>query len=217
MPTEDRTPEVLHRLERQAAVGQLTGGAAHEFNNLMTIVLGNVEFLERELRTTDPKIARYLSFLRIAAQRGTKLSSQLLAFSGRRAAPPEPINLNETVEELAELMRTALSLEIRLDLQPGLWLVRDDPALVERQIFALAAREGRTETLCFQTANVRKGPPQGDGEPEAGAYVMIAVHDGEGIGPDKVREAVDFTKPRGGGASADGTALRLYLPAVSDG
>lgn len=216
MPTEDRTREALHRLERQAAVGQLTGGAAHEFNNLMTIVLGNVEFLERELRTSDPKVARYLSFLRIAAQRGTKLSSQLLAFSGRRAAPPEPINLNETVQELAELMRTALSQEIRLDLQPSLWLVRDDPALVERQIFALAARDARSETLCFETTNVRKGPPQRDGDLAAGPYVMIAVHDGETVTPDMLREADDFARTRGGGAQADGTSVRLYLPALAD-
>jgi hypothetical protein len=218
---DDCADDVLHRLERLAAVGRLTSGAAHEFNNLMTIVLGNVEFLERELKAGDARIARYLSFLRIAAERGTRLSSQLLSFSARRTAPPEPISLNETIEDLTALMRTALSADIKLDLQQDLWLVRDDPALVEMMVFGLAAGNRRDGALSFDTANVKHDAAHKPDGLAPGDYVMIAIHDSAAISAQRIHEAREFAQARQGGVHAErvppaGTTVRIYLPKDSD-
>jgi len=80
----ERVEATLQQMQRLEAVGQLTSGVAHDFNNLLTVIIGNTAFLERQLRTTDDKkTTMRLNNMRIAAERGAKLTSQLLAFSRR--------------------------------------------------------------------------------------------------------------------------------------
>jgi signal transduction histidine kinase len=79
----ERVEATLRQRQRLEAVGQLTSGVAHDFNNLLTVVLGNIQFLERELKTAgiEGKPLQRLSYMRIAAERGAKLTDQLLSFS----------------------------------------------------------------------------------------------------------------------------------------
>src|SRR5262249_47338952 len=82
----ERVESTLHQMQRLEAVGQLTSGVAHDFNNLLTVVLGNITFIERHFRGAgaDQNIQQRLSYMRAAAERGAKLTAQLLAFSRRQ-------------------------------------------------------------------------------------------------------------------------------------
>src|SRR5205085_10650363 len=80
-----RVEPTLQQMQRLEAIGQLTSGVAHDFNNLLTVILGNTAFLERQLRSSaDKKLTVRLANMRTAAERGAKLTSQLLAFSRRQ-------------------------------------------------------------------------------------------------------------------------------------
>lgn len=102
-----KVEQTLRQMQRLEAVGQLTSGVAHDFNNLLTVILGNLTFLERE-PSQSPTDKRRLAHMRAAAERGAQLTAQLLAFSRRQRLEPKPINLNETVEGMSDLLRSTM-------------------------------------------------------------------------------------------------------------
>ncbi len=94
----ERVEATLRQMQRLEAVGQLTSGVAHDFNNLLTVVLGNISFLERDFAAAgiNGKASQRLSYMRSAAERGAKLTDQLLSFSRRQRLEPRSLDLNET-------------------------------------------------------------------------------------------------------------------------
>ena len=93
----ERVESTLRQMQRLEAVGQLTSGVAHDFNNLLTVVLGNIGFLEKGLAAAgiDGKLSQRLGYMRSAAERGAKLTDQLLSFSRRQRLEPKALDLNE--------------------------------------------------------------------------------------------------------------------------
>ena len=87
----------LRQAQRIEAVGQLTSGVAHDFNNLLTAIIGNLELLETRIEAADERLARPLAAAVSAAERGARLTAQLLAFSRQQRMNPEPIDLNRVV------------------------------------------------------------------------------------------------------------------------
>jgi CheY-like chemotaxis protein len=124
-----------------------------------------------------------LSSMRIAAERGAKLTSQLLAFSRRQRLDPKPLDLNEAVQSMRDLLESTMggSVQIETALRPGLWVALVDPTQIELVVLNLAinARDAMQVggRLTVETSNVRLGPPQRVEEPLEGEYVMIAVGD----------------------------------------
>ena len=112
-----RVEGTLRQMQRLEAVGQLTSGVAHDFNNLLTVVLGNLQFIEkREFgNSSDATLKQLLSHMRIAAERGAKLTSQLLAFSRRQHLDPKPVDLNDALRHMSDLLQSSLggSLQIK--------------------------------------------------------------------------------------------------------
>ena len=106
----ERVEATLRQMQRLEAVGQLTSGVAHDFNNLLTVVLGNLEFIEKRGMGNSFKstLKQRLSHMRIAAQRGAKLTSQLLAFSRRQHLDPKPVDLNDALAHMSELLQSSL-------------------------------------------------------------------------------------------------------------
>jgi len=98
-----RVEGTLRQMQRLEAVGQLTSGVAHDFNNLLTVVLGNLQFIEKRGfgNSSDSTLKQRLSHMRIAAERGAKLTSQLLAFSRRQHLDPKPVDLNDALGQFA--------------------------------------------------------------------------------------------------------------------
>ena len=103
----------LLQAQKMEVIGQMTGGVAHDFNDLLTAVLGNLELAIR--RGRDQNIRRYLDGATQAAQRGAKLTAQLLAFSRAQRLQPEPIDLNSVVTAMGDLLFRTIGGTIRIE------------------------------------------------------------------------------------------------------
>jgi len=190
--------ERLVQAQKMEAVGQLTGGVAHDFNNTLGIMLGNLE-LAREQAEGAEQLELLDAALR-AGRRAAVLTSRLLAFSRRQTLMPEPTHAGQLAENLVELLRRTLGprIEVRVTASPSL-----EPCLVDRHQLesalvnlAVNARDAMPEggKLMIECANAsiddEYAAAQIDFDP--GSYVLIAVSDnGSGMAPAVVERAFE--------------------------
>ena len=193
-------------------IGQMTGGVAHDFNNLLTAVLGNLELAMR--RGTDDGIRRYLEGATHAAQRGAKITSQLLAFSRTQRLQTEPIDLNSIVTRMGDLLFRTIGATVRIEtvLENNLWQATADPSQIESVVLNLAvnARDAMPNDgqLTISTANVPREERNKPADLAAGDYVAVCVSDtGTGMTDEVLRKAFEpfFTTK----AVGSGTGLGL--------
>nr|WP_276081819.1 response regulator [Methylobacterium sp. GC_Met_2] len=205
----ERVEDALRLNQRLEAVGQLTSGVAHDFNNLLTVISGNIEFLERAV--SDDRSKRRLAMMKGAADRGARLTAQLLAFSRRQRLEPTPVGLNDTVASMRDLLQSSIggAVQIETTLQADLWPALVDATQIELVILNLAinARDAMAVggRLTIETANVIvTGAPSRPEQPQPGEYVMVAVSDtGTGMRPEvlaRVFEPFFTTKEVGKGS-----------------
>jgi signal transduction histidine kinase/CheY-like chemotaxis protein len=197
----------LQQAQKMELIGQMTGGVAHDFNNLLTAVLGNLELASH--RNADAKIRRYLAGATHAAQRGAKLTSQLLAFSRRQRLETEPTDLNALVWGMSDLLFRTIGSTIRIEpvLQKGLWPALVDASQIELVILNLAinARDAMPGggRLTITTSNVNIQDAERPRELAGGEYVVVSVSDtGTGMTEEvlkKVFEPFFTTKAIGSG------------------
>jgi signal transduction histidine kinase len=208
----ERVESTLRQMQRLEAVGQLTSGVAHDFNNLLTVVLGNIGFLEKGLSAAgvDGRMAQRLGYMRTAAERGAKLTDQLLSFSRRQRLEPKLLDLNETVASMHDLLQSTMGGSIRIEtkLHRGLWPAMVDPTQLELSMLNLAINSRDAMQvggqLAVHTENVTLGPALYTEDPPAGDYVAICVADtGTGMTEEvraKVFEPFFTTKEIGKGS-----------------
>ena len=197
----------LQQAQKMEIIGQMTGGVAHDFNNLLTAVLGNLELALR--RGSDQTIRRYLEGATQAAQRGAKLTAQLLAFSRTQRLQIEPIDLNSIVTTMGDLLFRTIGGTVRIEtiLDKNLWRATADPTQIESVILNLAvnARDAMPNggRLIISTSNVPRGGRDKPRELPKGNYVMVSVSDtGTGMTDEVARKAFEpffTTKPVGSG------------------
>lgn len=189
---EEHHKLLAHAMEVQKieAIGQLTAGIAHEFNNLLTSINGFAELLQMELPLDDPRRDKVECIL-TSGQRAARLVNQLLAFGRKQMIMPQVLNLNQVLGNLISAVRMALRYNISLvtEFDPVLWPVNIDPAQVEQIVLNLVlnARDAMPEggTLTVRTANVTLDELSSEGHPDlkAGRYVLLAIEDtGVGMG-----------------------------------
>ena len=192
-----RLEEHLRQSQKMEALGQLTGGVAHDFNNMLTLVLGGLDTIGRQLGNlpNSPAIARIARAKDLAlqgVQRAHALTNRLLAFSRRQALAPQAVNANTLVGGLFDLLRRTLGEPIALEtnLSDRLWNAFVDPNQLENALINLAlnARDAmpRGGKLTIETANSFLDAARVASLPERiepGEYVMIAVAD-TGAGMD---------------------------------
>jgi len=168
----------LQQAQKMEIIGQMTGGVAHDFNNLLTAVLGNLELALR--RGSDQTIRRYLEGATQAAQRGAKLTAQLLAFSRTQRLQIEPIDLNSIVTTMGNLLFRTIGGTVRIEtiLDKNLWRATADPTQIESVILNLAvnARDAMPNggRLIISTSNVPRGGRDKPRELPKGNYVMVS-------------------------------------------
>lgn len=186
----ERVEETLHQMQRLEAVGQLTSGVAHDFNNLLTVILGNVDALVAAARRglVDGRFQPRFDHIRIAAERGAALTTQLLAFSRRQRLEARVVELDRTMTNMQDLLASTLGREIAIETRSAgpIWPALVDPTQMELIILNLAinARDAMPGggTLTLAVDNVTRGPPTSPEEPPPGDYVRVAVQDtGEGM------------------------------------
>jgi signal transduction histidine kinase/CheY-like chemotaxis protein len=202
----------LQQAQKMEVIGQMTGGVAHDFNNLLTAVLGNLELAIR--RGRDDGIRRYLEGATHAAQRGAKITSQLLAFSRTQRLQTEPIDLNSIVTRMGDLLFRTIGATVQIEtiLETNLWRATADPSQIESVILNLAvnARDAMPNggRLTISTANVLREERNKPAELAAGDYVAVCVSDiGTGMSDEVLRKAFEpfFTTK----AVGSGTGLGL--------
>jgi signal transduction histidine kinase/CheY-like chemotaxis protein len=197
----------LQQAQKMEVIGQMTGGVAHDFNNLLTAVLGNLELATR--RGKDENIRRFLEGATQAAQRGAKITSQLLAFSRTQRLQTEAIDLNAIVSAMGDLLFRTIGATVRIEtiLEGSLWPAKADPSQIESVILNLAvnARDAMPDggRLTIVTANILQGDRSKPAELPPGDYVSVCVKD-TGIGMTeevlgKAFEPFFTTKPVGSG------------------
>jgi signal transduction histidine kinase len=192
-----RAEAALVQSQKMEAIGQLTGGLAHDFNNLLTAVVGNLDLIR--VRATDPRVARHAEHAFKAAERGAKLTAQLLAFSRTQRLATVAVDLNELISGMYELLNQTLGAEITVEtnLQSGLVPALADANQLELAILNLSinARDAMSEggTLTISTLE----------DPADKERVIVCVADtGTGMPPEVVARAFDpffTTKPPGKG------------------
>jgi signal transduction histidine kinase len=208
----ERAEARLLQAQKMEAIGQLTGGIAHDFNNLLTAVVGSLDLLLR--RTSDEQVRRLAGNALQAAERGARLTSQLLSFSRRQRLSPVPVDPNQIVSGMGDLVARSIGAHIRVEtrLNPELWRALADPTQLEVMILNLAinARDAMPGggRLTIETRNVASVPRGLEGELAPGEYVAIAVADeGSGMPPEVMARAFEpfFTTK----AQGKGTGLGL--------
>ncbi|HEY0183762.1 MAG TPA: PAS domain S-box protein [Rhodopila sp.] len=193
---EKRADRELRQAQRMDALGQLTAGIAHDFNNLLTAILGNLELLSKRPPRDQARADRLIAGARNAAERGAKLTAQLLSFSRQQRIAAQPVDLNQVIQAMVPLLRSTIGGNIGIVVQSdgALPAALADPTQVELAILNLAinARDAMPlgGAITIETATVGLGDPVWPEEPAAGNYVAVRVSDtGSGI-PDAVRERI---------------------------
>jgi len=214
-----KAEEALRQAQKMEAVGQLTGGIAHDFNNLLTIIVGNIELLQRRLPEGNERIQRAAEHAMEATRRAATLTQRLLAFSRRQPLDPKPIDANKLVAGMSELLRRTLGETVMLEtvLAGGLWRTQADPNQLENAIVNLAvnARDAMPNggKLTIETANTRLDEAYVDvlAEPvPPGQYVLVAVSD-TGTGMDKATKEKVFEPFFTTKEAGKGTGLGLSM------
>jgi CheY-like chemotaxis protein/two-component sensor histidine kinase len=188
----------LRQAQKMEALGQLTGGIAHDFNNLLTAVIGNLDLALR--RETTESVARLLRGAMQGADRGARLTGQLLAFGRRQALSVGPVDLNRLIANLEPMLVSTLTPAIRIEksLQPKLWPALADTTQIELALLNLAinARDAMPGggAMTMSTRNVAATEPDRpiDLVGDAPAYVALTVRDsGVGMPQDVVARAFE--------------------------
>ena len=211
---QGRLEEQLRQSQKMEAVGQLAGGVAHDFNNMLTVITSYGQLLQEDLPVEDAGRRESVGEIVRAANRAATLTRQLLAFSRRQMLQPRLLDVNTSVVEMENMLRRLIGpeVEIRTRLEPALGSVMADPGQVEQVVMNLAvnARDAMPEggTLTIETANIdldeRYARLHGVAAHEArGPYVVVSVSD-TGIGMSEITQGRIFepfytTKDKGKG------------------
>ncbi|MHB1370844.1 MAG: ATP-binding protein, partial [Pseudomonadaceae bacterium] len=208
--------EALRHAQKMEAIGQLTGGLAHDFNNMLTGVLGALDLIQRRVNNgNSADLHRYIDAAMTSANRAAALTHRLLAFARRQSLDPKPVDVNQLVVSMEDMLRRTIGEHIRLhtQLQADAWLAYTDAHQLENALLNLVinARDAmpsggdlQVRTRCVQ---IDSAQPNG---PEPGDYVVLSIADsGAGMSAEVIAKAFDpffTTKPIG-----QGTGLGLSM------
>lgn len=207
--------EALNQSRKLESVGRLAGGVAHDFNNMLSIILGYTELALERLEPSDPLYAE-MEAIYEAGRRSAHLTKQLLAFARKQTISPKVLDLNENIGSMITMLRHLIGENIDFGWMPGnqLWSVKMDPSQIDQILANLCinARDAITDIgkVTIETKNVTFDQDYCAEHTEflPGEYVMLAVSDdGCGIAPEALNQIFEpfFTTKKTG----QGTGLGL--------
>ncbi len=216
---QQRLEAQVHRTRRLESLGQLAGGVAHDFNNMLGVIVNYAGFVIEEAAGPSPDLAAIAADAQQivrAGERGTDLTHQLLAFARREVVRPEVLDLNRAIADVEPMLRRSLGEHIMLDTRPAPELppVTADPGQIEQILLSLAvnARDAMPSggRLVIDTGVLRvaEHDTAAGNDLQPGEYVRVRVADsGTGMPPDVLERAFEpfFTTKRSG----EGTGLGL--------
>ncbi len=212
-----RMEEHLQQAQKMEAVGQLTSGLAHDFNNLLAVVMGNLQLIERVVKTDEKALRRTHAALD-AVRRGAELTKRLLAFSRKQDLKPTPSDANALITGMADMLERTLGEWVNIAIMPAAenWTVTVDESQLESAVLNLCvnARDAMKGggRLTVESQNMHIGPAHfadADDLPP-GDYVRISVTDtGTGMSEDVVKRVFEpfFTTKDVGEGSGLGLSM----------
>lgn len=199
----------LLQAQKVEAIGQLTGSVAHDFNNILAIISGNLELLKQNSPPTND--AEYIATALRAVDCGSKLTGQLLAFARKQPLMPRVFDVAARIQDAAVLLTSSVGKGIKIDIQTdeNLWNAKADPAQLEAALLNLvvnardAMPDGGNITITTSNIYLDRAYANQHGDLSPGQYISIAVKDtGCGMAPetlDRVLEPYFTTKDPGRG------------------
>ncbi|MCA1360465.1 CHASE3 domain-containing protein [Bradyrhizobium sp. IC3069] len=215
--TSRETERQLHQSQKLDAIGKLTGGVAHDFNNMLTVISGNTETLVERLKD-QPELQRTARLIDDAAERCAELIQHLLAFARRQPLEPRNVDINAAISDIAKLLRPTLGEQIQIEtvLEQGPMTTHIDPSRLTNAVLNMAinARDAMPGggKLLLETHRVvlDEAYAQANADVAAGPYIMLAVSDtGTGMPPDVQQKAFEpfFTTKEVGKGSGLGLSM----------
>jgi signal transduction histidine kinase len=213
----------LRQAQKMEALGQLTGGVAHDFNNMLAIIIGNLDILARRLSPDEPRLKSLVDRALAGAGRAAALTRRLLAYSRLQPLDPKPTEVNKSVSDMSEMLRRALGERVVVEtvLGGGVWRAFVDAPQLESALLNLAvnARDAMPDggKLTIETSNAALDQTYADENTDVtpGQYVMIAVTDtGEGMTDAVMSRAFDpffTTKDVGSGTGLGLSQVHGFL------
>jgi len=212
----ERVESQLRQSQKMQAVGQLTGGLAHDFNNMLAVIVGCLNLLKRKMARGEIDKDSLIDKAMECVDRAAALTHRLLAFSRQQPLAPQTVDANKLVGGMAEMIRRTLGETINVEtvLASGVWRVHVDPNQLESAILNLAvnARDAMNDegkvTIETSNAYIDDNYAREHAEVKEGQYVLVAVSDtGAGMPPDIIAKAFEpFFTTKGPGK---GTGLGL--------
>ncbi|GAB4482842.1 MAG: hypothetical protein OHK006_02180 [Thermodesulfovibrionales bacterium] len=189
--SQRKLEDELRQAQKMEAIGQLAGGVAHDFNNILTAIIGYGNIIQMKMGTDD-NLRYYVEQILISAEKAASLTHSLLAFSRKQIINPKPLNLNETVHKVENLLRRLIGEDIELVVVPSAAapLVLADSSQMEQILMNLAtnARDalpaGGTLKISIETFQADESFALAHDFCKTGRYVLLSVAD-NGSGMDK--------------------------------
>ena len=196
---QEARARALTHAQQMELVGRIAGGIAHDFNNLLTVILFNTDVLARRLED-EPALHELVEDIRLAADRGRRLTSRLLTLARRDTAEPRPIDLSRVVQRMAPLLRRVVPerIELHTHREGEAWGVRADPLQIEQIVLNLVVNAA---DAIGHAGRIDVGVSQAQG-PDGAEVVLSVRDDGSGMSPEveeRAFEAFYTTKPVGTG------------------
>ncbi|HZC17402.1 MAG TPA: response regulator [Caulobacteraceae bacterium] len=179
----EQAQERLRQAQRMEAVGHLTGGVAHDFNNILQVIRGNLELIAAKVK--DAEASQRITNALHGANRAAALTRQLLAFARRQPLEPRVVNLGRQMTDMAEMLRRTLGerIEVETVIAGGLWNTLVDPTQVESAVLNLALNardampDGGRLTIEITNAALDEAYARQQQDLAPGQYVLLAVSD----------------------------------------
>ncbi|MDA9531716.1 CHASE3 domain-containing protein [Bradyrhizobium sp. CCBAU 25338] len=215
--TSRETERQLHQSQKLDAIGKLTGGVAHDFNNMLTVISGNTETLVESLKD-QPELQRTARLIDDAAERCAELIQHLLAFARRQPLEPRNVEINAAIADIAKLLRPTLGEQIQIEtvLEQGAMTTHIDPSRLTNAVLNMAinARDAMPNggKLLLETHRVvlDEAYAQANADVAPGPYIMLAVSDtGTGMSVEIQQKAFEpfFTTKEVGKGSGLGLSM----------
>jgi signal transduction histidine kinase/CheY-like chemotaxis protein len=188
-----RAEEQIRQAQKMDAIGRLAGGVAHDFNNVLSVILSYASFVRDGLKPDDP-LRGDVKEIQVAAERAAKLTHQLLAFSRRQVLQPRILDPNDVIRGMESMLRRLVGEDVELLFRPGAAVgrIKSDPSQIEQVLMNLVinARDAMPTggKLTIETNNVEL---ERSAQQPAGSYVLLAVTD-SGIGMDRETQSRIF-------------------------
>ncbi len=219
----EQAEEKVRQMQKMEAIGQITGGVAHDFNNMLAVIMSALQLARRRMDRGEPGAEGFIDAAVDGARRAASLTRRLLAFARRQPLSPTVLDINRVLGDMSEMLRRTLGEQIVLEtvVAGGLWRVNVDRQELEQAILNIcvnardAMPDGGKLTIESGNAHLDEAYAASNLEVSAGQYVMIAITDtGAGMSPevrDKAFEPFFTTKDVGRGTGLGLSQVHGFL------